>query len=83
MTKTKTFMGLVGALALSAGAAVAQEVTLKLHHFLPIQANIPKNVLEPWAERVEAKSNGRIKIERFYGMALGGAPPQLMALHLL
>lgn len=58
--------------------AIAQEVTLKLAHFLPIQANIPKNVLEPWANKIEADSNGRIKIERFYGMALGGKPPELM-----
>lgn len=66
------------ALAVNGGAALAQDVTLKLHHFLPIQANLPKNTLEPWADRVEAASDGRIKIERFYGMALGGRPPELM-----
>lgn len=64
--------------AVSAGALAAQEVTLKLHHFLPIQANLPKNVLEPWADSVEAASDGRIKIDRFYAMALGGRPPELM-----
>lgn len=59
-------------------SVIAQEVTLKLAHFLPIQANLPKNVLEPWAEKIEADSKGRIKIERFYGMSLGGKPPELM-----
>lgn len=67
------------ALALGLGsAALAQEVTLKFHHFLPIQANLPKHVVEPWAERIEEQSQGRIKIDRFYGMALGGRPPELI-----
>ncbi|MBX2881208.1 MAG: TRAP transporter substrate-binding protein [Granulosicoccus sp.] len=79
----KLFRKILVAATLSAalvptGAVLAQEVTLKLAHFLPIQANIPKNVLEPWADKIEADSNGRIKIERFYGMALGGKPPELM-----
>lgn len=85
MTTRRKITGLLGAAAIaalsfgaSATASLAQEVTLKLHHFLPIQANIPKNVLEPWAERVEADGNGAIKIERFYGMALGGKPPELI-----
>ena len=79
---TRRLLGGAGAAALttllSTGASFAQDVTLKLHHFLPIQANIPKNVLEPWAEKIEAESEGRIRIERFYGMALGGRPPELM-----
>jgi TRAP-type C4-dicarboxylate transport system substrate-binding protein len=44
------------AAALPAGA---QEVTLRLHQFLPAQANVPTNLLHPWADRVEAASNGR------------------------
>jgi len=80
----KIFTGKILAAAMLAaamipvGKASAQEVTLKLSHFLPIQANIPKNILEPWADKIEAESNGRIKIERFYAMALGGKPPELM-----
>ncbi len=78
--KKQIKVGLSFALAamLSTGSAIAQEVTLKLHHFLPIQANVPKNILEPWAEQIEEASNGRIKIDRFYGMALGGKPNELM-----
>ena len=60
------------------GAALAQEVTLRLHQFLPPQANVPAHILDPWADRVEAASGGRIKIERFAAMALGGTPPQLI-----
>jgi TRAP-type C4-dicarboxylate transport system substrate-binding protein len=66
--------GLLGMTA----SSVAQEVTLRLHQFLPPQANVPKLVLDPWADKVEAESGGRIKIERYAAMALGGTPPQLI-----
>ncbi|EAQ13228.1 MULTISPECIES: TRAP transporter substrate-binding protein [Maritimibacter] len=64
--------------ALSTGGAFAQEVTLKLHQFLPAQANVPKDVLDVWADNVEKDSEGRIKVERYASMALGGTPPELM-----
>lgn len=64
--------------ALSAGGAFAQDVTLKLHQFLPAQANVPKLVLDVWADNVEESSGGRIKVERYASMALGGKPPELM-----
>jgi len=58
-------------------AALAQEVTLKMHQFLPPQANVPKLVLQPWADRVEEASDGRIEVEHFPSMQLGGKPPEL------
>ncbi len=61
------------------GAALAQEVTLKMHQFLPPQANVPKLILEPWAKRVEEASEGRIKIEHYPSMQLGGKPPELVS----
>ena len=61
-----------------ATTAFAQEVTLRLHQFLPAQASVPANQLYPWADRVEAQSGGRIKIERYPAMQLGGTPPQLI-----
>ena len=80
---TRLTAGLGGAL-LAAGLLVAaptksmaQEVTLKLHHFLPAQANVPKLVLDVWADKVEKDSNNRIKIQRFPSMQLGGRPPEL------
>ena len=77
----KSFLNMVGAAALAIGsgtAALAQEVTLNLHQFLPAQANVPKLVLDVWADNVEAASDGRIKIDRFPSMQLGGRPPELM-----
>ncbi|MEL6464668.1 MAG: TRAP transporter substrate-binding protein [Pseudomonadota bacterium] len=72
---------MVGAAAFAIGsgtAAMAQEVTLNLHQFLPAQANVPKLVLDVWADNVEEASEGRIKIDRFPSMQLGGRPPELM-----
>ena len=77
----KSFLKVVGAAALAIGsgtAALAQEVTLNLHQFLPAQANVPKLVLDVWADNVEAASDGRIKVDRFPSMQLGGSPPELM-----
>ncbi len=66
------------ALTFGTGGAWAQEVTLRLHQFLPPVANVPAHILKPWAAEVEEASGGRIKIEHFDAMALGGRPPELM-----
>ncbi|EBA10670.1 TRAP transporter substrate-binding protein [Roseobacter sp. CCS2] len=78
MTLTRrVLLGAVVAVSFST-AALAQEVTLRLHQFLPAQANVPAHILDVWANNVEADSNGRIKIDRFPSMQLGGTPPQLI-----
>lgn len=64
--------------ALSSSSAFSQEVTLKLHQFLPAQANVPKLILDVWADTVENESGGQIKIDRFPSMQLGGSPPELL-----
>ncbi|MDJ0638401.1 MAG: TRAP transporter substrate-binding protein [Paracoccaceae bacterium] len=78
--KPKALCALLGAAATAvlATGAFAQEVTLKLHHFLPAQANVPRLILDVWADKVEAASEGRIKIDRFPAMQLGGSPPELL-----
>ncbi|MGB7244160.1 MAG: TRAP transporter substrate-binding protein [Sulfitobacter sp.] len=82
MISRKIFLNMAGAAALAMGfgvsPAAAQEVTLRLHQFLPAQANVPKLVLDVWADKIEAASEGRIKIERYPSMQLGGRPPELM-----
>ncbi|WP_179378196.1 TRAP transporter substrate-binding protein [Jannaschia marina] len=80
MINRRTLAGLLGGAALALGAlpAAAQDVTLKLHQFLPAQANVPKLILDVWADNVEEASGGRIEIERYPSMQLGGSPPQLM-----
>lgn len=77
----RTLMGIAGAafaVGMGATAAMAQDVTLRMHQFLPPQANVPKLVLDVWADKVEAASEGRIKVERYASMQLGGTPPELM-----
>lgn len=76
-TTRRTILSLLAAASIATSAA-AQEVTLRLHHFLPPQSTVPAQILDVWADRVEADSNGRIKVERFPSMQLGGTPPQLI-----
>ena len=77
--KRRTALAVLGAVAAAtmAGTALAQTVTLRLHQMLPAQATIPAKALAPWAQKVEAESGGRIKVQLFNAMQLGGAPPQL------
>jgi TRAP-type transport system periplasmic protein len=55
----------------------AQDVKLRVHQFLPAGAPVPKNFIAEWAKKVEQEANGRIKIELYPSMQLGGTPPQL------
>ena len=64
--------------ALASAPVAAQEVTLRLHQFLPAQATVPAQILDVWADQVEEASGGRIEIQRFPSMQLGGTPPQLI-----
>ena len=77
----RMMMTTVAAAAMALGlapAAYAQEITLKLHQFLPPQATVPAHILKPWGERVTAASGGKVKIEHYDAMALGGKPTDLM-----
>ncbi|MDZ7823058.1 MAG: TRAP transporter substrate-binding protein [Ahrensia sp.] len=69
-----------GALAVGVGpnAALAQEVSLRLHQFLAPAAVLPKEAFKPWGDRLAAASGGRLKIQHFDAMALGGRPPELL-----
>jgi len=70
MTMNRRQLG-AGAVALIAmpfvgGAARAQAATtLRLHHFLPPVSNAHAKLLAPWARKVEAESQGKIKIDIF------------------
>jgi len=73
---------LVAALLLAilgpAAPAAAQQITLKLSHFVPPVAPPHATFLAPWAEKVEKASGGRLKIQIYPSMQLGGTPPQLV-----
>ena len=63
---------------LVAGSVQAADFTLKLHHFLGPKAPAQTQMLEPWVEKVEELSKGRVKIDIYPAMSLGGKPPQLV-----
>jgi len=65
-------------LAALAGGAAAQQITLKLHHLLGPKSPAHTQMLTPWAQRVEKASGGKVKIEIYPAMSLGGKPPQLI-----
>lgn len=68
-------------LALAAAAfaplASAQEVTLKVHFFLPATSFANTLFIQPWCERIAKESNQRMKCQTYPSMQLGGTPPQL------
>jgi len=69
--------GLVTVWGIGGVAAQEPEVTLTVHHFIGPKAPTHARFVEPWARRIEEQSDGRIKVEIYPSMALGGAPPEL------
>ena len=59
------------------GAAAAQEVTLKVHHFLPGTSNAQVKLIQPWCDKVAKESANKLKCQIYPAMQLGGSPPQL------
>ncbi len=79
--KQRIALGIVGAaavaVALGSGVARAQEVVLKVEHFLGPQSTAQQLLLGPWCEKLGKESGGRIKCQIYPAMQLGGSPPQL------
>ena len=69
----------VAALAMAGASVMAQaaDVTLTMAHFLSPKAPPHAKFLAPWAKKIEEQSNGKIKIEIFPSMTMGGKPPEL------
>jgi TRAP-type C4-dicarboxylate transport system substrate-binding protein len=68
----------IAASLLVASSAFAADYTLKLHHLLGPKAPAHTKMLEPWAKQIEEKTGGRVKIDIYPAMSLGGKPPQLI-----
>jgi TRAP-type C4-dicarboxylate transport system substrate-binding protein len=70
-------LGALGTLSVLPTPAAAQaqepEVTLRFQHFVSPNSANPKHFIEPWAKKVEAESDGRIKVEIYPFMQLGGS----------
>lgn len=74
---TLRLLGALATAALLGTAAQAEEITLKVHHFLPAGAPIQAKVLEPWCAKIAKESGDQIKCKIFPSMQLGGTAPQL------
>ena len=80
MTKRRTVLGMLSASAIAmtaASTAFAADVNLKMHGFLPLPATIPGAIIQPWIDDVHEATGGKVAIEHFGAMALGGTPPEL------
>jgi TRAP-type C4-dicarboxylate transport system substrate-binding protein len=80
MSKYRIYSILVTAAAMAAwsSGAAAQQITLKLHHLLGPKAPAHTDMLTPWAQRIGKASGGKVKIDIYPSMSLGGKPPQLI-----
>ncbi len=74
----KTGAAAGAAMAVAPRAAMAQEMTLRLHQFLAPQAVVPTDILKPWGEAVTEATGGRVAVQHFDAMSLGGRPNELI-----
>lgn len=58
--------------------AQAETVSLRLHTHLPPRALAQVEVITPWIKKIEQESEGKIKVQVFPALQLGGTPAQLM-----
>jgi TRAP-type C4-dicarboxylate transport system substrate-binding protein len=66
------------ALAYRPQSTLAQDIQLRLQHFMPEASVQHTQFFLPWARRVEAASKGRIRIGVTAAMGLGGKPDDLL-----
>jgi TRAP-type C4-dicarboxylate transport system substrate-binding protein len=57
--------------------AAAQEITLKVHHFLSSASPAHAKLITPWCDKITKESGGRLKCQIYPSLQLGGTPPQL------
>lgn len=75
---TKGAILLTGSLLL-AGSLFAKDekTTLIVHHFMSAKAPTHTKLLMPWAKKLEEQSHGKIKVEIYPSMTIGGKPNEL------
>jgi TRAP-type C4-dicarboxylate transport system substrate-binding protein len=65
------------ALLTAATLAQAQEITLKVHHFLSPLSPAHTKLITPWCDKINKESGGKLKCQIYPAMQMGGTPPQL------
>ncbi|MBW7861708.1 MAG: TRAP transporter substrate-binding protein [Rhodocyclaceae bacterium] len=78
--KTGTWLRGLAATACVAATlpAAAEQVTLRVHHFLPTGSTAHAKFITPWCDKINKESAGKLKCQIFPAMQLGGKPPQLI-----
>ena len=76
-TLASTLASLAAPAVMRLARADVPAISLKLHHAFSAVSSVHEKFLAPWARKVEAEANGRIRIDVFPSMELGGAPAQL------
>lgn len=67
---------LIGLLTFVATAVKAEDITLRVGHFWPVVAAMHTDVIQAWADAVEAESDGRINVEVYASGQLAAPPAQ-------
>ena len=75
--KFRKTLAAAGLALMAATGAMAQEVTLKVHFFLPASSFANTLLITPWCDKVAKESANRMKCQIYPSMQLGGTPPQL------
>lgn len=76
MKNTLKFLLATTAIAASA-SAMAQTITLKVHHHLPAGSAAQTMFIKPWCDKIAQESGDKMKCQIYPSMQLGGTPPQL------
>ncbi|MEO1563558.1 MAG: TRAP transporter substrate-binding protein [Pseudomonadota bacterium] len=77
MNRFSKFLGIFVAGLVWSTAAIAQDVTLRAHHFMSEKSTLHVKFLEVLAERLNEASDGRLQMDVFAAMSLGGRPADL------
>ena len=75
--KFKTLTAATLAVMVASSTVMAQEITLRFQHFISPKGSVPARFMTPWIEKVQNETGGKLKIELYPGMQLGGKPPAL------
>lgn len=75
--KFRSTLAAAAVACLASANALAQEVTLKVHFFLPASSSANTLLITPWCDKVAKESANRLKCQIYPSMQLGGTPPQL------
>ena len=60
-----------------ASSAGAEQITLRLHTFNSPRSIAVQLFLQPWADEIEERTGGRVEVQVFPAMQLGGRPADL------